>query len=465
MALREEFIPKPGDDGCDGPSYQEILDNDSRKVPDALRAQSVRNLETEGVPVEQYISEEYFALEAEHVWGRAWQLACREEEIPNTGDYIIYDIVDKSLLVTRTESGEIHAYHNSCLHRGRKLRTENGCAESFRCPYHGFTWNTDGGIEEVPCRWDFGHLSDEKLQLPEAHVRTWGGFVFISMAETPPDFDEVLGVVRDHFDANWPQEERYKSVHVAKIVHANWKAVAEAFMESYHVIDTHPQIMPSTGDANSQYDVFSDHVTRQISAMGVISPHLDASAYSQQDIVDSMVGRSRDMAGRDATLDVPDNSTARRHLAHVNRQAYSAASGHDADDASDAEILDAILYNVFPNMSVWAGTATNIVYRWRPNGNDVDSCIMEVMQLTPVPKGQSRPAPAQVHWMTDDQLWADAEEMSALGAVLDQDDANLPFMQEGMKASKTGVVNLGRYMEMRIRQLHETSVKYINGEY
>jgi nitrite reductase/ring-hydroxylating ferredoxin subunit len=61
-------------------------------------------------------------------------MACREEEIPNTGDYHIYDVVGKSFIVTRTADGTIKAFYNSCLHRGRKLVTLNGCKERIPLP-------------------------------------------------------------------------------------------------------------------------------------------------------------------------------------------------------------------------------------------------------------------------------------------------------------------------------------------
>ncbi len=65
------------------------------------------------------------------MWSRVWQMACHESEIPDAGDHVVYDIGDESLLVTRLASGEIRAHHNTCLHRGNCLRTDDGCAERF----------------------------------------------------------------------------------------------------------------------------------------------------------------------------------------------------------------------------------------------------------------------------------------------------------------------------------------------
>ena len=89
--------------------------------------------------------------------------------------------------------------------------------------------------------------------LPEVRVGTWGGFVFINMDPDAEPLESFLGDLPEHF-AKWPLEQRYKAVHVAKVFPTNWKVVQEAFMEAFHVVATHPQLLAGIGDANSQYD-------------------------------------------------------------------------------------------------------------------------------------------------------------------------------------------------------------------
>lgn len=115
------------------------------------------------------------------LWKRVWQMACREEDIPNAGDNIVYDIAGMSFIVVRTAPGSFKAFYNACLHRGRMLREAGSLrAAEFRCPFHGFAWNIDGTLKHVPCEWDFPRLRREEWCLPEAKVGTWGGFVFIN---------------------------------------------------------------------------------------------------------------------------------------------------------------------------------------------------------------------------------------------------------------------------------------------
>ena len=82
------------------------------------------------IPAQNYVSEDFAKREAEHLWKKVWQMACREDEIPKVGDYYTYDIVDQSIIVIRTAPDEIKAFHNACPHRGRTL-TE-GCGHAAR---------------------------------------------------------------------------------------------------------------------------------------------------------------------------------------------------------------------------------------------------------------------------------------------------------------------------------------------
>src|SRR5688500_14955191 len=94
-----------------GVSYQELLDTDSHPVPAVLRVESPIEPGGVQVPVERYFSKEIHDLEVEKIWKRVWQMACREEDIPDVGDYIVYDVAHLSFLVVRTAETEIKAYY------------------------------------------------------------------------------------------------------------------------------------------------------------------------------------------------------------------------------------------------------------------------------------------------------------------------------------------------------------------
>ncbi|MCW5829345.1 MAG: aromatic ring-hydroxylating dioxygenase subunit alpha [Deltaproteobacteria bacterium] len=455
---------KTTDNRCKAPTVQQILDRETRPVPPALRETVAEKMPAADLPVERYTSREFHDLEMARMWNRVWQMACREEDIAKPGDYLVYEIGDHSVLLLRTQDGDIRAYHNVCLHRGRLLKTGQGHAAAIRCPFHGFTWKLDGSIHEIPCRWDFAHKTDEEFRLPEVKTGLWGGFVFINLDPEARPLADYLDVVPQHFE-RWDLGNRYKSAHVGKIVAANWKVCAEAFMESYHVIATHPQIMPSTADANTQYDVYpgKPHFNRMITAMGVASPHLGGDAYPDEKILDSMMAEYAGREGNKISVKLPPGQTARSFTANMLRGMIGGSSGWDLKQATDSEMLDAIQYFVFPNLFPWGGFFNNIVYRFRPDGHDPDSCLMEVMLLAPVRKGGERPPPAKYRLLGSDEAWASAKELGLLGPVFDQDMSNIPFVQKGLKAAVKPGVTLGNYQESRIRHLHRTLDDYLKG--
>ena len=94
----------------------------------------------------------------------------------------VHDIGRRSILIVRTEEG-LKAYHNSCLHRGTKLKPSGstGWSEQIQCPFHGWTWHLDGTMKRLPCEWDFPHVDKARMTLPEVLVDSWNGFVFINM--------------------------------------------------------------------------------------------------------------------------------------------------------------------------------------------------------------------------------------------------------------------------------------------
>ncbi len=430
-----------------GLSYQRLLDSDSRAVPEVLRRENRFELAPSEIAVERYTSRAFFDLEVERLWKRVWQMACREEDIANVGDHIIYDIAGMSFMVVRTRPGEVKAFYNACLHRGRMLREAGGPrAAEFRCPFHGFAWNIDGSLKHIPCQWDFPHIKPAEWNLPEVKTASWGGFVFINIDPDAEPFDQFVGPELTRQFARWPLGRRFKQAHVAKILRCNWKVAQEAFMEAFHVVATHPQLLAGLGDANSQYDAWGNF-SRAISANGTPSPHL-AWQPTEQEMFDSMVDRRLD----DAPLVViGDGVSARQVAARGARETLRPALGAEVEQLSDAELVDSFYYTLFPNFHPW-GAYNRIVYRFRPSGTDVDQSIMECMYLSPY--AEDRPPPAPIHWLGPDDDWCEAPELGFLARVFNQDTFNLPKVQLGLKTMQKKTVTLANYQETKIRHFH-----------
>lgn len=442
------------------PSLQDILRSMNETVPPPLDRSSYEFLGNDDIPYERYTSQAFFDLEMERMWTRVWQWACREEHIPEAGDYVVYDIGKYSIVVTRTETGAIKGFYNSCLHRGTKLCPSNtsGSKDDFTCIYHGWQWNLDGTLKNIPSAWDFSHVDPEKFRLPEVRVETWGGFVFINMDENAPPLMEYLGVLPEHF-ANWNMKDRYVTVHVQKELPCNWKLAAEAFMENYHTRETHPQLLTSVSEPSTQYDICDRHLSRFHCLLGVPSPHLGRTL-TEQEKVDNLLMGDRSMV--DNPVVVEEGSNARRTMAAFLREQFDKAMNVGTEGLSDAEILDTIEYTLFPNMFLFPGLSLPMVYRFRPIGTDPHRSLFDLLFLRPVPRSGERPEPAQPVRIPIEVSYTTVPGMDpGMGHVYDQDTWNLGMQQEGLTASKKPGQTLATYQEVRIRHLNNTLDSYL----
>ncbi|NKB42385.1 MAG: aromatic ring-hydroxylating dioxygenase subunit alpha, partial [Ilumatobacter sp.] len=241
---------------------------------------------------------------------------------------------------------------------------------------------------------------------------------------------------------------------------ANWKASAEAFLEAYHILETHSQSVMTAGDANAQYDVFGDHVTRFIHTIATTSPHVPAEKRPDEQAMLQML-----MARKNAGDDVPEIPTGERardvyarHMQSVLGKAYD----NDFSHLSVAETIDSIEYHLFPNAFFFPGLQIPLCYRFRPDGPDPDKCIYEVLYLRPKPQSGKVPEPAEPFDLDVNDSYTTVPGLpTSLGQVLDQDTTNLAAQTRGFKSSKKRGQTLGNYQEVRARHLQDMVRRYI----
>ena len=128
----------------------------------------------------------------------------------------------------------------------------------------------------------------------------------------------------------------------------------------------------------------------------------------------------------------------------------------------DAEIIDTIYYNLFPNFHPWAGWGdySKIVYRFRPLKDRHDKSIMECYLLSPF--NGERPTAASIKWLEEDEPWTNAPELGVLAKVFQQDSFNLPKVQKGLNNSPFEEIKLSNYQESKIRHWHDIYTNLIN---
>ncbi len=450
----------PGQARAPGPTYAEAILRDDSQAPAPFLETAYEFMGDVDIPYSNYTSKQFARQEFDRMWPRVWQMACREEHIPEPGDYHVYDIGDLSAIVTRTPGGAIKAYYNACMHRGTALKApgSSGFCEAFRCPFHGWQYSLEGELIDVPEDWDFPHVSAETHSLPELRVGTWGGFIFVNFDDDAEPLEDYLGVLPEHFK-DFHIDDRYIEIHLYKRLPINWKGAEEAFMEAYHVKETHAGGREFS-EPITTYDVFGDNVNRFIHTIGAANPRMPV-APTEQELMQQLWGRrGPDDSGECPT--VPDGMTARDFYAGIVQRQLGEIYDQDFSDYSTAQTLDSIEYFVFPNFFIFPGLTLPMAYRFRPDPEDPDYSYFDLYFLRPKHPDKQPPEPPEAMMLDVQDSYTQAEGLGRLGEVYDQDTDNLAAQTRGFKTCKKGAQTLGNYQEIRIRHVHKRVSDYLN---
>src|SRR5215469_14927618 len=193
---------------------------------------------------EIFVDRDIYRQELEKVFTRAWLLVGHESLVPNPGDFYTSRMGEESVILCRDKKGEIHVFLNSCRHRGMKVcRYEQGNTSLFTCPYHSWTYTTDGKLQGVPLhRTLYDSLLDREANslVSVAKLFNYKGSIWASWDKDAPDFITYLGNAKIHLDQALDcrdgREGGSEVIGVHKWVFpANWKFAAENFLgDTYH---------------------------------------------------------------------------------------------------------------------------------------------------------------------------------------------------------------------------------------
>lgn len=435
-------------------SYAELVEQDSRPVPASIREFVTADVGDVGpfeVPTRWYTDRAVHDLEVEKIWKRTWQMACRVDHVREVGDTYLYEVAGLSFVIVRVTEELIKGYWNACLHRGVPIRRCAGRVERLQCPFHGFTWNLNGDSVLIPFPEEFPHLKPEKFALPEVQVATWQGFVFINPDLEAESLESYLGDFDGQFH-RWPYTNREVTAHVTKIFPANWKSVQEAFMESFHVLTTHPQLALSSGADRCTAFGISGHYSLGVVPIGQTNDYV-ATTPEQQHIW-RRLNQVWDDAEIAEDLKLPPGMTARTALANNNREMLRPVFGRLMDEASDTEMVDVFYWSLFPNFHPYGVFAGPMMYLYRPYGDNHDKCIMDVIFLSDVAEGAEPKSPPEVIMVGEDQDFTSVDMLGSFGVFVSQDTGNLNELTKGLRNSKRGTVNFARNYESKIRHFY-----------
>ena len=451
------------------PVYDDILATDGVGPPDFIRARGNYQPTKRNIPFGVYLDPAYAKLEYEHVWKKSWQFACREEEIPELGDCMPYDVGPLSFIIMRSGEDTFHAFYNSCKHKGTRLIDSRTKVRSIRCRFHGWQWNLNGSVKKILADWDFPDLDIKAYDLQQVAIDRWGGCLFINPDPNCGPLKDAMGVLPDHFK-HIGMEERFIALHFRKKIRCNWKVLVEGFIESYHVPETHNQIAEFSGDTNARYDIFDDgkaRIGRFMAPMCVSSPEYaggptirEACINMMKTFYSSLINSPDEFPDFDKLPDF-----GRKDVAAWKRDRDKKMFGVDQSHLSDTEMLDGIEYHMFPNFAPWLGEGFAVLYQFLPLGNDVNQSVFSARYMMPRAKGAARPpAPKPVELDFDDPF-SMVPEWGAMCEVYSQDVATLPMVQRGMQSAYEGHAysTLSQYQEQRCSALHEFLDEKING--
>lgn len=193
-----------------------------------------------------YTDAALYQADLDLIWYRDWIFAAATAELPKPGAYVTLQLGAYPVVVVRGPDGEIRAFHNVCRHRGQRLCAKPaGQTVKLVCPYHQWTYETDGRL-----LWarDMGPDFDASRHgLKPLHCATAGGMVFVCVAETAPDFAPVKAAADRYTAPHRPGD--LKVAHQSRIVEGgNWKLVLENNRECYHCAGSHPALCRTFND-------------------------------------------------------------------------------------------------------------------------------------------------------------------------------------------------------------------------
>lgn len=408
-----------------------------------------QDLGHELIPKERYTSAEFMQQEWDHMWSKVWLLGCREDQIPEPGDYIATDIGKESVLLVRQADGGIKAFHNVCMHRGNKLADEGaGSVGRFVCGYHGWAYAIDGYFDDIPDLATFPQGAPPCGGLAELPCDTRWSFVWFSLNPEVESFDDYIGELAGHFEP-YHFERMAMTRWVTAEWSCNWKAAVDAFAEAYHTATTHPQLLWYLDDLDIQIDLYDKH-SRYLIAFGVLSPRIDSAPEIPPPLKALLSNAGLDPASYEG----PVNGI--RRAVQVQMREKQEELGKDYSDLHDDQLTDDYNYLLFPNVTFNTHADDLMLFRHRPHPTDPNKMLFDVWMFDYIAEGEEWPdLPRHDH--------RPEGSTRSLGLVIDQDAANLATVQQGMHSSGYPGLWLSD-QEQRLRHFHKTITDFIGDD-
>ena len=405
------------------------------------------------IPKERYYDADFFQMEADLLWPRVWQMACRLEEIPGVRDFVEYEILDQSVIVVRTAENEVAAFQNSCRHRGVKVIEGRGTLKSgFTCPFHGWCYGLDGKNTFVSKAKSFSdhNLQSADIDLVPVRCEVWGGCAWINLDDDAPPLRQCIEPFASILDA-WKVESMRTEWWQAFRLPVNWKLAQEAFLEQYHVIETHPELVIPQRFAPRDPAAFdpATFVDAELHYLHVMSEGMGGMVHAN-DVAVAEAQRDREL---------PDDPAEAMATWHANLNdavvAWHSERGAVIPDLNELEAagINESMFYCFPHYFVLPMYSSASSYRFRPLGPE--ETLMEIWSLTRYPVGQEPgpPQPPEPRAYDDERI----------PPIPTQDFSNLPRQQKGLHNAGFTYMRLSEGIEGGIANFERTLDGFLAG--
>ncbi|MEZ5775094.1 MAG: ring-hydroxylating oxygenase subunit alpha [Hyphomicrobiaceae bacterium] len=217
------------------------------------------------LPASYYFDPDIYRREREAIFYRSWNYACHLSQVAQPGDFVTVPVADQGIVVIRGRDGVLRGFYNVCSHRAHELLKGCGNARLITCPYHAWTYQTDGRLRSAVGQKKVADFDAREFALREVRVETHAGFVFVNLDPQAP----ALAGLADGFEA----EVRHHCPDIDKLVFsrrityelkANWKNVVDNYLECYHCTVAHPAFVDLVDIKcyrTRTYGIYSTHIS------------------------------------------------------------------------------------------------------------------------------------------------------------------------------------------------------------
>ena len=193
------------------------------------------------VPASHYTDPEQTRAEVDALFLRGPLLVALTPDLPTPGSYLVRDVLERSILLTRAQDGAVRAFHNACRHRGARIAEGRGRRHSLTCPFHAWRWGLEGELLGRPdSRGGFDCLGDDFSALEPIAAMEVAGLIFVQLegADIEAAVDRLMGAaLADLAGYGIADTVFYEGREIERA--CNYKFLVDGFSESYHLPSLH----------------------------------------------------------------------------------------------------------------------------------------------------------------------------------------------------------------------------------